>query len=29
MQAGIAEINLQARLRRGIALQHGGNVLAN
>jgi len=28
MQAGVAEIHLQARLRRRIALEHGGNVLA-
>jgi len=29
MQAGVAEIHLQARLRRRIALEHGGNVLAD
>ena len=29
VQAGVAEINLQVRLRRRIALQHGSNILAN
>ncbi len=29
VQTGVAEINLQPRLGRRIALQHGGNILAN